>query len=111
MKSLYLRLGFKVFKDFSTSPNLEEAYKKFHYESGKSKRTQKQTIVLKCYLTIPRRFTILCDNQIDKNEYSAVYKYLNEVLPSDDWLTYEYIDAEANEKLDRIKGGLAGDEM
>ena len=36
-KSLYSRLPFKVIKDFAMSPNFEEARKRFHYESGKSK--------------------------------------------------------------------------
>ena len=35
LNSLYPRLGFKVIKDFATSPNFEEALYKFHYESGK----------------------------------------------------------------------------
>ena len=67
LDSLYSRLGFKVIKDFATSPNLEKARKRFHYESGKSKGLQKQTIVLQCYLTIPRRVTILHDNRIYLN--------------------------------------------
>ena len=37
LKSFYSRLGFKAIKDFTTSPNFEEARKKFYYESGKSK--------------------------------------------------------------------------
>ena len=60
LKSLYSRLGFKVIKDFATSPNS-------HYELGKSKALQKQTIGLQCYLTIPRHVTILRDNIIDLN--------------------------------------------
>ena len=84
LKSLYSRLGFKVIKDFATSPNFEEAHEIFHYESGKSKELKKQTIRLQCYLTIPRRVTILHDNQIDFNENRDVFKYLNEVPPSDD---------------------------
>ena len=72
LKSLYSRLYFKVIKDFATSPNFEEARERFHYESGKSKKRQKQTIGLQCYPTIPRRVTIIHDNRIDKNEYSDV---------------------------------------
>ena len=34
LKLLHSRLGFKVIKDFATSPNFEEARKRFHYESG-----------------------------------------------------------------------------
>ena len=37
LKSLYSRLGFKVIKDFSTSPNFEKNRNQFQYESGKSK--------------------------------------------------------------------------
>ena len=66
-KSLYSRLGFKVIKDFATSTNFKEARKRFCYESGKSKALQKQTIGLKCYLTIPQRVTVLRDNIIDFN--------------------------------------------
>ena len=35
LKKLYSRLGFKVIKDFETSPIFEESCKRFHYESGK----------------------------------------------------------------------------
>ena len=38
-------------------------------------------------------------------------KYLNEVPPSDAWFPCEYIDSEVNNKLDKTKGRLAGDEM
>ena len=38
-------------------------------------------------------------------------KDLNEVLPSDDRSPYEYIDAEIDKKLDKIKGLLAGNEV
>ena len=37
-----------------------------------------------------------------------MFKDLNEVPPSDDWLTYEHIDAEANKKIDKNKIQLAG---
>ena len=74
------------------------------YESVKSKALQKQTIGLQCYITIPRRVTIIHDNRIDFNENKDVFKDLNEVPPSDDWFPYEYIDAEVNKKLDRTKG-------
>ena len=73
---VYSRLGFEV---TSPTPNFEKAWEQFHYELGKSKKLQKQTIGLQCYLTIPRRVTILHDNRIEFNEFSAVYKDLNEV--------------------------------
>ena len=72
---------------------------------------QKQTIGLQCYLIIPRRVTIIHDNQIDFNENKDVLKYLNEVPPSDYWFPYVCIDAEINRKLDKTKGWLACDEM
>ena len=37
-------------------------------------------------------------------------KDLNEVPLSDDWFPYEYIDAEINNKLDKTKERLTGDE-
>ena len=104
MRSLYSRLVFKVIKDFATTPNYEEACKIFHYESEKSKALQKQTIVLQCYLTIPRRVTILHDDLIESNKNRDMFKDLNEVPPSDYWFPYEYIDAEVNKKLDKSKG-------
>ena len=42
LKSLYSRLGFKVIKDFATSPNFKEARKRYNYESVKSKALQKK---------------------------------------------------------------------
>ena len=72
---------------------------------------QKQKTGLQCYLTIPRRVTIPCDNIIDFNENRYLFKDLNEVSPSDDWFPYEYIDAEFNKKVDKTKGRLAGNEM
>ena len=36
-----------------------------------------------------------------------MFKDLNEVTPSDDWLPYEYIDSDINKKLDKAKGQLA----
>ena len=75
------------------------------------KLLQKQTIGLQCYITIPQHVTIIHDNRIDLNENKYVFKDLNEVPPSDDWFQYEYIDAEVNNKLDKNKGQLVGDEM
>ena len=40
-----------------------------------------------------------------------MFKDLKEVPQSDDWLPYEYIDAEVKKKADKTKGQLAGDEM
>ena len=91
LKSFYSRLGFKFIEDFVTYPKLEEACEIFHYKSGKPKEFQKQTIGLQCYLTIPRRITIIYDNSIKFNKYIYVYKNLNEVSTSYDGFSYEYI--------------------
>ena len=40
-----------------------------------------------------------------------MFNNLNEVPQSDNWLPYEYIDAEVNNKLGKTKGRIAGDEM
>ena len=111
MKSFYSKLGFKVIKYFATSPNFEEACKRFQYESVKSRALQKQTIGLQFYLTIPRRVTIIHDNRIYFNENRDVFKDLNDILPSDYWFPYEYIDAEVKNKVDKNKGQLAVNEM
>ena len=108
VKSFYSRLGFKVIKDFATSPHFEEARKRFNYESGKYKALQRQTIGLQCHQTFPQRVTILHDNPIDFNENRNVFKDLNEVPPSDNWFLYEYIDAEVKNKIDKTKRQLAG---
>ena len=42
LKSFYSRLDFKVIKDFATSTNFEEARRRFHYETGKSKADQNE---------------------------------------------------------------------
>ena len=111
MKSFYSRLGFKVIKDFATSHNFEEARKQFYYKSGKSNILQKQKIGLQCHLTILQRVTILHENRIDFNENRYVFKYLNDVPPSDDWFPYEIIDAEVKRKVDETKGQITGDEI
>ena len=72
---------------------------------------QKQTIGLQFYRTIPQRVTILHDNCIDFNVKKYVFKDLNEIPPSDDWFPYVLINSEANNKLDKTKGQLAGNEM
>ena len=74
------------------------------------KHLRNKKIGLQCYLTIPRRVTILRDNLIDSNENKYVFKDLNEVPPSDDWFPYEYTDSEVK-KLDKTKGRPAGNEM
>ena len=40
-----------------------------------------------------------------------MFKDSNEVSSSDDWFSYEYIDAEVNKKLNRTKERITGDEM
>ena len=44
LKSFYSRLVLKVIRDFATSPNFEEARKRFNYESVKSEAFQKKTL-------------------------------------------------------------------
>ena len=77
LKPLYSRLGFKVIKDFSTSPHFKEARKRFNYEPGKYKALQEKTIGLQYHPTIPRSVTIFHVNQIDFIYNINVFKYLN----------------------------------
>ena len=46
LKTFYSRLVFMVIKDFVTSTTFETDRSRFHYEKGKSKADQKQTIGL-----------------------------------------------------------------
>ena len=64
LKSLYSRLGFKAIGDFAISPNFEKASNWFHYESGNTKHRKIKT-GLRCYLSIPRRVTVIYDSWID----------------------------------------------
>ena len=73
LKSLYSRLGFKVIKYFTTSPNFENSRKQINYESGKSNKLHKK-IGLKFHLTIPRRVTNFYGNRIELNENKDVFK-------------------------------------
>ena len=41
----------------------------------------------------------------------VICKYLSDFSPSDNWFPYEYIRAEVNNKLEKTKGIIAGDEM
>ena len=60
LKSFYSRLGFKVIKDFATSPNFEDACKRFNYESVKSKALQEK----KHWLTMSSNHPTTCYNYL-----------------------------------------------
>ena len=109
MNSFNSRLGFKVNTYFAKYPSLEEACKQYKYESKKSKAIQKGSNGLQYHLTIPRLGIILYDHRIYINENINVFKDFNEIPPSDDCFSYEYIDAKDKNKLDEYKGKLAGD--
>ena len=70
LKLFYSRLVFTVIKDFATSTTFEAARSRFHYEKGKCKAEQKQTIGLQCLYSIPRRVRFLHDDQINLNIYT-----------------------------------------
>ena len=103
----YVSRLLKIFQNLQISKRPASDFITSH-EDTKNSRKQ---IGLQCYITIPRRVTIIYDNQIDSNENIDVLKYLNEVPPSNDWFSYEYIDTEVNKKLDKNKGRLSVDEM
>ena len=86
MKSFYSRLRFKVINDFANSPNIEEARKQFHYESGKSKADQKKTIVFQYLQTIPQRVTFIHDDRINLNIHKNVFSNLHDVPTSENWI-------------------------
>ena len=111
LKSFYSRLGFTVITDFATSNNFEIARSRFHYEKGKSKAEQKQTIGLQCLYTIPQRVTFLHDNQINFNIHKHVIRDLDVDSISETWFPNKYIEYEIQKKVDKTRGQLSSDEM
>ena len=85
LKSFYSRLCFTVIKDFLTSTNFEATRSRFHYEKGKSKAEQKQTIGLQCLYTIPRRVRFLHEDLINFNIHKNVFIYLDGISTSETW--------------------------
>ena len=98
LKSFYSRLGSTVIKDFANSNNFEVTHRRFHYEKGKSKSEQKQTIGLQCLYTILRRFTFLHDDRINFNIHKNVFRDLDVDLTSETWFPNKYIEVEINKK-------------
>ena len=111
LKSFYSRLGFTVIKDFVTSTTFEAARSQFHYEKGKSKAEQKQTIGLQCLHTIPRRVTFLHDDRMRFNIHKNAFRYLDGVSTSEPWFPNKYIEDEIKKKVDKTRGQLASHEM
>ena len=72
LKSFYSRLGFTVIQDFATFTTFEAAHSRFHYEKGKSKAEQKQTIGLQCLYTIPRGVRFLHDDQTQQKRKKII---------------------------------------
>ena len=66
-----------VIKYFATSTNFEAACSQFHYEKGKSKAEQKQTIGLQCLYTISRQVTFLHDDRINFNIHKDLFRDLD----------------------------------
>ena len=110
LKSFYSRLDFKAIKDFANSPNFEEACKRFHYESGKSKEDHKKNIGLQYLQTIPRRVTFLHDDRINLNIHKNMFINLHDVPTSENWFPNKYIEAEIKKKLEKNRGQLTSDE-
>ena len=94
LKSFYSRLGLMVIKDFATSTNFEVARSRFHYNKGKYKAEQKQTIGLQCLYTIPKRVTFLHDNRINFNIHKNMFIYLDVNSASETWFPNKYIEDE-----------------
>ena len=98
LKKFYSRLGLTVIKDFATSTTFDAAHRWFHYEKGKSKADQKNTIGLQCLHTIPRRVTFLHDNRMNLNIQKNVFRYLDDISTSETWFPKKYIEDEINKK-------------
>ena len=76
LKTFYSSLGFFVIKYFATSTKFEAARRRFHYDTGKSKEDELNTIGLQCLRTIPRRVKFLHDDQINFNTQKNVFRDL-----------------------------------
>ena len=98
LKWFYSRLGFTVIKDFVTSTTFEAARSRIHYEKGKSKAEQKQTIGLKCLYIIPQRVRFLHDDRINFNIHKNVLIYLDGISTSETWFPNKYIEDEIKKK-------------
>ena len=98
-----------VIKDFATSTTFEAARSRFHYEKGKYKAEQKQTIGLQCLCTIPRRVTLPHDNQINFNIHKNVFRDLDVNSTSETWFPNKYIEDDIKKKVDKTRERLASD--
>ena len=103
MNSFYSRLGFTVIKYFVTYTTFEAARSRFHYEKGKSKEEQKQTIGLQCLYTIPRRVRFIHDDRINFNIHKNVFRDLDGISPSETWFPNKYIEDEIKKKIDKMR--------
>ena len=111
LKSFYSRLGFTVIKDLATSTTFEAACGRFHYEKGKYKAEQKQTIGLQCLYTIPQRVTFLHDEWINFNIHKNVFRDLDVNSTSETWFPNKYIEDEIKKKVGKTREQLLSDEM
>ena len=94
-----------------TSTTFEAARSRFHYETGKSKADQKNTIGLQCLHTIPRRVTFIHDDRMNFNTNKNVFRDLDGISASETWFPNKYIENEINKKVDKTRDQLASDEM
>ena len=94
-----------------TSTTFEADCSRFHYEEGKSKAQQKQTIGLQCLYTIPRRVRVLHDNRINFNMHKNEFRYLDGISTSETWFLNKYIEYDIKKKVDKTREQLACDEM
>ena len=100
-----------VIKYFTTSTTFEAARSRFHYEKGKCKAEQEQTIGLQCLYTIPRRVRFLHDDRINFNIHKNVFRDLYVNKTSETWFPNKYIEDEIKKNVDKTRGQLASDEM
>ena len=96
-----------VIKDLVTSTTFEAARSQFHYEKGKFKSEQKQTIGLQYLYTIPRRVRFLNDNQINLNIHKKVFRNFDGTSTSETWFPKKYIQDDIQKKVDKTREQLA----
>ena len=94
-----------------SSTTFEEACRRFHYDTGKSKADETKNIGLQCLYTIPRRVTFIHDDRVNINTQKNVFRDLDGISTSETWFPNKYIEYEIKKKVDKTRDQLASDEI
>ena len=104
-------MGFSVIKDLATSTTFEAARRRFHYDTGKSKEDEINTIGLQCLYIIPWHVKFLHDDRINFNTQKNVFRDLDGISTSVTLFPNKFIDDEIKKRVDKTRDQLASDKM